>query len=571
MKKGQLYEGTIETIEFPNKGILTYKEEDREYKVVIKGTLPGQKVRFQLSKKHSGKCEGRLVEVLEPSGLEDREPLCPHYAVCGGCSYQNMNYETQLKLKGDMVKHIIDQVCSDYEYEGILGSPMEVGYRNKMEFSFGDEYKDGPLALGLHKKGSFYDIVTVDECQIVQSDYNMILRIVLDFFKDRDIPYYHKMRHSGYLRHLVVRRAIKTGEILIHLVTTSTYAECGESKKISEEELLGQLKEKLLAADYFGSVAGILHTYNDSLADVVQSDRTDVLYGRDYITEKILGLEFKISAFSFFQTNSLGAEVLYSKAREYVGETKDKVVFDLYSGTGTIAQMLAAVAKKVIGVEIVEEAVEAAKQNAALNGLENCEFIAGDVLKVIDEIEEKPDLIVLDPPRDGIHPKALEKIIDFGVDKLVYISCKPTSLARDLVILQERGYKVDRVCAIDQFPMTVHVETVVLLSHKKPDSVINVKVEFGEGEGKIPLDNIEKRAESYKPKERVTYKMIKEYIEAKHGFKVHTAYIAEVKRDLGLPMYDAPNAVEELKQPRKHPTPEKVEAIKDALKHFEVI
>ena len=571
MKKGQLYEGTIETIEFPNKGILTYKEEDREYKVVIKGTLPGQKVRFQLSKKHSGKCEGRLVEVLEPSGLEDREPLCPHYAVCGGCSYQNMNYETQLKLKGDMVKHIIDQVCSDYEYEGILGSPMEVGYRNKMEFSFGDEYKDGPLALGLHKKGSFYDIVTVDECQIVQSDYNMILRIVLDFFKDRDIPYYHKMRHSGYLRHLVVRRAIKTGEILIHLVTTSTYAECGESKKISEEELLGQLKEKLLAADYFGSVAGILHTYNDSLADVVQSDRTDVLYGRDYITEKILGLEFKISAFSFFQTNSLGAEVLYSKAREYVGETKDKVVFDLYSGTGTIAQMLAAVAKKVIGVEIVEEAVEAAKQNAALNGLENCEFIAGDVLKVIDEIEEKPDLIVLDPPRDGIHPKALEKIIDFGVDKLVYISCKPTSLARDLVILQERGYKVDRVCAIDQFPMTVHVETVVLLSHKKPDGHINVKVEFGEGEGKVPLDDIAQRAESYKPKERVTYKMIKEYIEAKYGFKVHTAYIAEVKRDLGLPMYDAPNAVEELKQPRKHPTAEKVEAIKDALKHFGII
>ena len=521
MKKGQLYEGTIETIEFPNKGILTYKEEDREYKVVIKGTLPGQKVRFQLSKKHSGKCEGRLVEVLEPSGLEDREPLCPHYAVCGGCSYQNMNYETQLKLKGDMVKHIIDQVCSDYEYEGILGSPMEVGYRNKMEFSFGDEYKDGPLALGLHKKGSFYDIVTVDECQIVQSDYNMILRIVLDFFKDRDIPYYHKMRHSGYLRHLVVRRAIKTGEILIHLVTTSTYAECGESKKISEEELLGQLKEKLLAADYFGSVAGILHTYNDSLADVVQSDRTDVLYGRDYITEKILGLEFKISAFSFFQTNSLGAEVLYSKAREYVGETKDKVVFDLYSGTGTIAQMLAAVAKKVIGVEIVEEAVEAAKQNAALNGLENCEFIAGDVLKVIDEIEEKPDLIVLDPPRDGIHPKALEKIIDFGVDKLVYISCKPTSLARDLVILQERGYKVDRVCAIDQFPMTVHVETVVLLSQQKPDDTIEIDLDLDE----LDATSAETKA---------TYQEIKDYVLKEFGLKVSNLYISQVKRKCGI-------------------------------------
>ncbi len=254
-----------------------------------------------------------------------------------------------------------------------------------------------------------------------------------------------------------------------------------------------------------------------------------------------------------------------------MGDTKDAVIFDLYSGTGTIAQLLAPVAKKVIGVEIVEEAVDAARVNAELNGLDNCEFIAGDVLRVIDDIEDKPDFIVLDPPRDGINPKALLKIINYGVKALVYISCKPTSLARDLVTLQEHGYFVTKACAVDQFPGTVHVETVVLLSHKKPDGHINVKVEFGEGEGKVPLDNIAKRAESYKPKERVTYKMIKEYIEAKYGFKVHTAYIAEVKRDLGLPMYDAPNAVEELKQPRKHPTVEKVEAIKDALKHFEVI
>ena len=229
------------------------------------------------------------------------------------------------------------------------------------------------------------------------------------------------------------------------------------------------------------------------------------------------------------------------------------------------------VAKKVVGVEIVEEAVEAAKVNAELNGLDNCEFIAGDVLKVVDELEDKPDFIVLDPPRDGIHPKAIQKIIDFGVEQMVYISCKPTSLARDLEVFEAAGYKVKRATAVDQFPNTVHIETVVLLSHKKPDGHINVKVEFGEGEGKVPLDDIAQRAEEYKPKERVTYKMIKEYIEAKYGFKVHTAYIAEVKRDLGLPMYDAPNAVEELKQPRKHPTAEKVEAIKDALKHFEVI
>ena len=307
------------------------------------------------------------------------------------------------------------------------------------------------------------------------------------------------------------------------------------------------------------------------MGDVVQSDRMELLYGQDYIEEEILGLKFKISPFSFFQTNTLGAEVLYKTARDFVGETKDKVIFDLYSGTGTIAQMLAPVAKKVVGVEIVEEAVEAAKVNAELNGLDNCEFIAGDVLKVVDELEDKPDFIVLDPPRDGIHPKAIQKIIDFGVEQMVYISCKPTSLARDLEVFEAAGYKVKRATAVDQFPNTVHIETVVLLSHKKPDGHINVKVEFGEGEGKVPLDNIAKRAESYKPKERVTYKMIKEYIEAKYGFKVHTAYIAEVKRDLGLPMYDAPNAVEELKQPRKHPTPEKVEAIKDALRYFAVI
>ena len=328
---------------------------------------------------------------------------------------------------------------------------------------------------------------------------------------------------------------------------------------------------RLLALPLEGRIVGIMHIINDSLSDVVQSDETRLLYGQDYFYETLLELRFKISPFSFFQPNSLAAEVLYSIVREYIGETKEKVVFDLYSGTGTIAQLLAPVAKEVIGVEIVEEAVEAARENAAFNGLENCHFIAGDVLKVLDDLTEKPDVIVLDPPRDGIHPKALPKILDYQVDKIIYISCKPTSLARDLPAFIDAGYQIQKTCSVDQFCSTVHVETVVLLSHKKPDGHINVKVEFGEGEGKVPLDNIAKRAEEYKPKERVTYKMIKEYIEAKYGFKVHTAYIAEVKRDLGLPMYDAPNAVEELKQPRKHPTAEKVEAIKDALKHFEII
>ena len=558
MKKGQEYEGTITRIDFPNKGVLYYKEEDREYKVVIKGTLPGQKVRFLLTRKKSAGCEGRLLEVLEQSEYENREPLCPHFAECGGCTYQKLTYDMQTNLKSKMVQDILNPVISDYEYEGILGSPMETAYRNKMEFSFGDEYKDGPLALGLHKKGSFYDIVTVDECKIVHEDYNKILKSVLEFFKNKDISYYHKLRHTGYLRHLVIRRAIKTGEILIHLVTTSQYDSCGESKMTTEEELMSQWKECMLSLNLAGTVTGILHTYNNSLSDVVQSDKTDILYGRGYIMEELLGLKFKISAFSFFQTNSLGAEVLYEKAREYVGETKDKVVFDLYSGTGTIAQMLAPVAKQVIGVEIVEEAVEAAKENAKLNGLDNCTFIAGDVLKVIDNIKEKPDFIVLDPPRDGIHPKALEKIIQFGVDKMVYISCKPTSLARDLVVLQERGYHVEKVCAIDQFPMSVHVETVVKLSLKKDTPKIKVTMEPDE-------------ESNYTLEEKATYQKIKDYVKDKYGVNVHTSYIAQVKRMCGLDMGENYNKSKKENPEVKQCPQEKVEYIKDALRYYKVI
>ena len=564
MKKGQVIEGIVKEIQFPNKGMVEVEVEER--KVIVKNVLPGQKVRASVNKIRKGKAEGRLLEVLEKSP-EEIKSACPHFQDCGGCNYQNLPYEKQLELKASQVKALLDPVCESYEFEGIKASPCQFGYRNKMEFSFGDEYKDGPLALGMHKRGSFYDIVTVKDCQIVDEDFRKILEAVLEFYQQQGAKYYHKLSHQGYLRHLLVRKAVKTEEILIDLVTTTQTEFCGGE----ETDQLTELSALLQSLNMKGKIAGILHTQNDSLADVVQNDHTDILSGQDYFFEELLGLKFRISPFSFFQTNSLGAEVLYDTARSYVGETKDKTIFDLYSGTGTIAQMLAPVAKHVIGIEIVEEAVEAAKENAKLNGLDNCTFIAGDVLKAIDLVEEKPDFIVLDPPRDGIHPKALEKIIHFGVEQMVYISCKPTSLARDLEILQAHGYMPEKVCCVDMFPGTVHVETVVLLSHKKPDGHINVKIEFGEGEGKVPLDNIAKRAKSYKPKERVTYKMIKEYIEAKYGFKVHTAYIAEVKRDLGLPMYDAPNAVEKLKQPRKHPTPEKVEAIKDALRYFEII
>jgi 23S rRNA (uracil-5-)-methyltransferase RumA len=457
MKKGQIYEGVVARVDFPNKGIV---ELDGE-KVVVKNAMPGQKINFAVSKIRSGKSEGNLKEVVCKSPLETREGACRNFGNCGGCSYQTMSYENQLEMKKSQVKRLIDHVCEEYIFEDILGSPVEWGYRNKMEFSFGDEYKNGPLALGLHKKGSFHDIITADDCVIVDQDFNQILTCVLNYGTELGMDYFHKVTHKGYLRHLLVRKAVKTGEILVNIVTTTQ-----EEDFAGNEDVFTEMMKQLLALALKGTIVGILHTYNDSQADVVKSDRTVQLYGRDYIYEELLGLRFKISTFSFFQTNSLGAEVLYSKVREYVGETKDKRIFDLYSGTGTIAQLLAPVAGKVTGVEIVEEAVEAAKENATLNGLSNCEFIAGDVLKVIDSLEDKPDIIVLDPPRDGIHPKALDKIINFGVDKIVYISCKPTSLVRDLEVLQTKGYKVEKVCAVDMFPETVHVETVCLMSRK---------------------------------------------------------------------------------------------------------
>lgn len=563
MKKGQIIEGIVECVEFPNKGIVRTEDGGR---VIVKNVVPGQKVSASINKVRKGKCEGRLLEVLERSAKEQPEAACIHAGECGGCTYQTLPYEEQLAMKASQVKKLIDDVIvpenTDYEFLGIKASPRQQEYRNKMEFSFGDAYKGGPLALGMHKRGSFYDIVDVPECRIVDDDFHTVLTVTLDYFKERNLPYYHKLRHTGYLRHLLVRKAVKTGEILVDLVTTTQIAEGGE------EALLAGWKDVLCAAAYQGTLTGVLHTRNDSVADTVTNEGTDVLLGQDHFYEELLGLRFQITPFSFFQTNSLGAEVLYETAREFIGDAlpsgtdadvaeHGKVVFDLYSGTGTIAQMLAPVAKKVIGVEIIPEAVEAAKENAKLNSLTNCEFIAGDVLKVIDEIEEKPDYIVLDPPRDGIHPKALEKIIRYGVPQMVYISCKPTSLARDLEVLQARGYEVKKVCCVDMFPATVHVETVILLSRKTLDAVININLDMSE----LDLTSAESKA---------TYAEIKKYVLDKFGLKVSQLYIAQVKREFGLIERINYN-VGEGKNHVLQVTPEKREAIIDALKHFQMI
>lgn len=557
MKKGEIYEGIIETVEFPNKG----KVQVEGKTVVVKNGIPGQKVRFMINKKKGTRLEGRLLEVLDKSPLEVREPVCSIFPACGGCMYQTMSYEEQLNMKAAQVKKLIDEAVirggqvdtegkPDYIFEGIKGSPQEFAYRNKMEFSFGDEYKDGPLSLGLHKKGSTYDVLNACDCKLVHEDMTKILTCILEYCREEGFSYYHKMQHTGFLRHLLLRRGNTTGEILVNLVTTSEI-----------ETDFAELQKRLLALPLEGKIVGFLHIINNSLSDVVRSDETRILYGQDYFYEEILGLKFKITPFSFFQPNSYGAEVLYKTAREYIGDTKEMTVFDLYSGTGTISQIMASVAKEVIGVEIVEEAVKAAGENAHLNGIENCRFIAGDVLKVLDDIQEKPDFIILDPPRDGIHLKALPKIIDYGVDKLVYISCKPTSLARDLEMFLGRGYQVEKVCCVDQFCQTVHVETVVLLGRKKStEDMVYAYVDY-EPEDDAYLQGMKGNA---------TYREIKEWIKAEYGMSVSSLYVAQIKDKCGFEKRQNYNIGENKAHVPNCP-PEKEKAILEAFKHFRMI
>lgn len=569
MKRGQEAEGIVRRVDFPNKGQVELAESEESVgqgakpgrMVTVKHVLPGQRIRLRLKKAGRSKSQGILLEVLKKAPNELEQAACPHFAECGGCSYQNLPYEDQRKLKEDQIRHLMQPLFGegvDRIFEGVTASPAHQEYRNKMEFSFGDQTKGGQLALGMHKRGSFYDIVTVDRCRIISRDMRDLLRLTLDFFTERRLGFYHKIRHEGYLRHLLVRRAQRTGMLMVDLVTSTDRVD-REGRPFTEEEekkLLGDWKQLLLSHNWSDELAGILHTQNDSPADVIEDQGTELLYGRDFLTEEILGLRFDITPFSFFQTNSPGAEVLYETVREFIGGDekgrenidlstvlslpervdeeqeqshsdgkekkrdhfegqkknrnnldciKGKTVFDLYSGTGTIAQILAPAAGHVIGVEIVEEAVAAARANAKKNGLDNCEFIAGDVLKVIDDIEDKPDFIVLDPPRDGIHPKALDKIIDYGVESMIYISCKPTSLVRDLEILMARGYEVRRMRGVDMFPATGHVEMVCLLS-KLSEAKNHIRL-------KVDMDEMDVTAAENKG----IYREIQEWVQEKKG------------------------------------------------------
>ena len=530
------------------------------FTVFVKDAVIGDTVTAKIIKAKKNYGYGRLMEVLKPSPYRV-EPKCEFARQCGGCQLQALSYDQQLVFKTNKVKGHLERIggFTDIPMEPIIGMDELFHYRNKAQFPVGRN-KEGKIVTGFYA-GRTHNIIENRDCALGVAENKEVLDRVIAHMEKYGIEPYNEATGKGLVRHVLIRYGYFTKEVMVCLILNGN--------KIPKEELL------VKSLCEIPGMTSITINVNKKHSNVILGEEIRLLWGQEYITDRIGDISYQISPLSFYQVNPMQTQKLYAKALEYADLHGEETVWDLYCGIGTISLFLAQKAKFVRGVEIVPAAIENAKENAKLNGLENTEFFVGKAEEVLPREYKKngvyADVIVVDPPRKGCDETLLETMIEMNPERIVYVSCDSATLARDLKYLCERGYELRKVCPVDQFGMTVHVETVVLLSHKKPDGHINVKVEFGEGEGKVPLDNIAKRAEEYKPKERVTYKMIKEYIEAKYGFKVHTAYIAEVKRDLGLPMYDAPNAVEELKQPRKHPTAEKVEAIKDALKHFEII
>ena len=530
------------------------------FTVFVKDAVIGDTVTAKIIKAKKNYGYGRLMEVLKPSPYRV-EPKCEFARQCGGCQLQALSYDQQLVFKTNKVKGHLERIggFTDIPMEPIIGMDELFHYRNKAQFPVGRN-KEGKIVTGFYA-GRTHNIIENRDCALGVAENKEVLDRVIAHMEKYGIEPYNEATGKGLVRHVLIRYGYFTKEVMVCLILNG-------NKIPKEEQLVKSLCE-------IPGMTSITINVNKKHSNVILGEEIRLLWGQEYITDRIGDISYQISPLSFYQVNPMQTQKLYAKALEYADLHGEETVWDLYCGIGTISLFLAQKAKFVRGVEIVPAAIENAKENAKLNGLENTEFFVGKAEEVLPREYKKngvyADVIVVDPPRKGCDETLLETMVEMNPDRIVYVSCDSATLARDLKYLCERGYELRKVCPVDQFGMTVHVETVVLLSHKKPDGHINVKVEFGEGEGKVPLDNIAKRAEEYKPKERVTYKMIKEYIEAKYGFKVHTAYIAEVKRDLGLPMYDAPNAVEELKQPRKHPTAEKVEAIKDALKHFDLI
>lgn len=555
-KKNDRIQVTIEDMGDTGEGI----GKTDGYTWFVKDAVIGDEVEAKVMKTKKSYGFARLEKIINASPNRVT-PRCPVARQCGGCQLQAMDYNEQLAYKERKIYNNITRIGGFDEVPmlPIMGMDEPWRYRNKAQFPWGLD-KDGKIITGFYA-GRTHAIIENEDCLLGIEENREILKIIKNHLERCHIRPYDEASHSGLIRHTLIRKGFHTGELMVCQVIN------GKSLPHQDE-----LTEQLLKIPGMTSISVNI---NRDQTNVILGNEVINLYGPGYITDSIGGVKYRISPLSFYQVNPVQTEKLYSTALEYAGLTGGETVWDLYCGIGTISLFLAQKAKKVYGVEIVPQAIDDARENARINGIENVEFFVGKAEEVLPREYEKnqvyADVIVVDPPRKGCDEVCLDTIVKMGPKRVVYVSCDSATLARDMKYLAERGYEVVKVRGCDMFPHSGHVETIVLLSHKSPDSVINATVEFGEGDDKISLNAIAERAKKYQPRPKVTYKMIQEYVEQEYGFKVHTAYIAEVKRALGLTMYEAPNAVEELKQSRKRPPKEKVEAITEALKYFEVI
>ena len=564
--KNDCVELTIEDIGVSGEGI----GKVDGYTLFVKDTVIGDVVRVKIMKAKKNYGYARLMDIIKPS--KDRvEPACPIARQCGGCQIQAMNYNAQLKYKQKLVKDNLLRISGltegvDYEMCEILGMDTPFRYRNKAQYPVGED-KDGNIVMGFYA-GHTHSIIACpdDDCMLGHSDNAFILNAVKEWMKEYRVRAYNENIHKGTVRHVLVRTGYHTDEVMVCLVT----------KKMLRKEAVDGLVKAIQKLKL--NVASLVVNINKEDTNVILGKECITLYGRPYIEDYIGDIKFQISPLSFYQVNPKQTEVLYNKALEFAGLKGNESVWDMYCGIGTISLFLAKKAGKVYGVEIVPQAIEDAKNNAKINNIDNAEFFVGKAEEVVPAFYKKqtgvqsdndstdskeydmtrPDVVVVDPPRKGCDKKLLDTIVSMTPDRIVYVSCDSATLARDLKLLVEYGYKVEKVQPVDQFGNTVHVETVVKLSLKKDTPKIQVTMEPDE-------------ESNYTPEEKATYQKIKDYVKDKYGVNVHTSYIAQVKRMCGLDMGENYNKSKKENPEVKQCPQEKVEYIKDALRHFELI
>ena len=534
LEKGSVYTAVIDGYSSEGLGIARVNGAV----VFVPHAVRGEEIDLRITKVMKTSCAGEIVKIHNPSP-ERMEPECPYAGKCGGCAYRHLTYPEELWAKRQRVQDALTRIGGlELTVEEILGAKNPEHYRNKSQYPVGADGSIGFFQARTHK------VVPIRRCLIQTEAADRTAQAVGEWMRRYKISAYDETTGKGLVRHVCVR-VNRKGESLCCVVVNG-------NKVPREPELAAYVTAAV------PHTVGVLLNSNTRRGNVVLGDKYRTLFGRNYLMDTLCGLEFKLSMPSFYQVNRDQAEVLYGKALEFAGLTGNETVLDLYCGIGTITLCLAKAAKRVIGAEIVPPAIRDAKENALRNHVENAEFFCGDAADIAAKLENdglRPDVVTVDPPRKGLAPEVIASVAAMGPEKVVYVSCDPATLGRDVKIFREFGYEAKRAAAVDMFPGTAHVETVVLLSRETNPLTVEVRMEVETGE----------------VKEHPTYKRIQEYVQEKYGFKVHTAYIVEVKRMVGLDMHKAPNAVEQKKHEYHPCPPEKVEAIKDALRHFGLI